>query len=95
MSDPAHISVESLATPVAWLSAAGAVQNCNQAFASWLGVSVRRLQGMPLSELDVEVGRLSEVFQQHLHDIITRNSTENNDQLFVNKLNYLAVNTDK
>lgn len=64
MSDPAHISVESLATPVAWLSAAGAVQNCNQAFASWLGVSVRRLQGMPLSELDVEVGRLSEVFQR-------------------------------
>lgn len=64
MSDPANISVESLATPVAWLTAAGAVLTCNQAFASWLGVSVRRLQAMPLSELDVELGRLSEVFQR-------------------------------
>jgi len=64
MSDPANISVESLATPVAWLSSSAAVENCNQAFASWLGVSVRRLQGMPLGELDVEIGRLSEVFKR-------------------------------
>lgn len=62
MQEPANITVESLATPVAWLSGAASVLTCNQAFASWLGVSVRRLQGMPLSELDVELGRLSEVF---------------------------------
>jgi two-component system, NtrC family, nitrogen regulation sensor histidine kinase GlnL len=61
MSEPIHDSVENLATPVAWLSASGALTGCNQAFASWLGVSVRRLLGMPLSELDVELGRLSEV----------------------------------
>ena len=64
MSDHANASVESLSTPVAWLSAAGAVLTCNQAFASWLGVSVRRLQAMPLSELDVELGRLAEVLQR-------------------------------
>ncbi len=62
MSDPLNASVESLATPVAWLSSSGTVLTCNQAFASWLGVSARRLQGMPLSELDVELGRLAEVF---------------------------------
>jgi two-component system, NtrC family, nitrogen regulation sensor histidine kinase GlnL len=62
MSDPVTSSVESIATPVVWLSPLGAVQSCNQAFASWLGVGVRRLQGMPLSELDIELGRLAEVF---------------------------------
>ena len=59
MSEQAYSSTENIATPIAWLAPSGAVTGCNQAFASWLGVSVRRLQGMPLSELDVEVGRLA------------------------------------
>ena len=48
-----------LATPVARLDAEGRVAACNPAFASWLGVSVRRLQGLALGELDVETGRLA------------------------------------
>lgn len=57
-------SIESLATPIAWLSASGAMKTCNQAFASWLGVSARRLQGLPISELDVELGRLAQIFER-------------------------------
>jgi two-component system, NtrC family, nitrogen regulation sensor histidine kinase GlnL len=64
MSESTNTHIESLATPVAWLSSFGAVTDCNQAFASWLGVSVRRLLGLPLSELDVELGRLNEVLQR-------------------------------
>ena len=54
--DPAF---DTLATPVATLDAAGRIVNCNPAFASWLGVSARRLQGMALTELDTEAERLS------------------------------------
>jgi two-component system nitrogen regulation sensor histidine kinase GlnL len=50
---------ESLATPVAQLGADGRVAACNPAFASWLGVSARRLQGLSLEQLDVEAGRLA------------------------------------
>jgi two-component system, NtrC family, nitrogen regulation sensor histidine kinase GlnL len=64
MSEPQHSSTDSIATPIAWLSPSAALSGCNQAFASWLGVSVRRLLNMPLNELDVEVGRLAEVFQR-------------------------------
>jgi two-component system nitrogen regulation sensor histidine kinase GlnL len=53
--------LEQLATPVAWLDADGRLRGCNPAFASWLGISARRLQGLALSELDAEGGRLSEL----------------------------------
>jgi two-component system nitrogen regulation sensor histidine kinase GlnL len=49
---------DQLATPLAWLEADGRLAGCNPAFASWLGVSLRRLLGMGLDELDVEAGRL-------------------------------------
>jgi two-component system nitrogen regulation sensor histidine kinase GlnL len=51
--------LDALATPVARLGPDACVHSCNTAFASWLGVSVRRLQGQPLDGLDVEAGRLS------------------------------------
>jgi len=50
---------ESLATPLAWADALGVLQGCNPAFASWLGVSARRLTGLMLPELDAESGRLA------------------------------------
>jgi two-component system nitrogen regulation sensor histidine kinase GlnL len=53
--------LEGLATPVAWLDAAGYLVGCNAAFASWLGVSARRFQGLALAELDLEPPRLAEV----------------------------------
>ena len=53
-----------LATPVARLDAEGRVAACNPAFASWLGVSVRRLQGLALGDLDVETGRLAALLER-------------------------------
>jgi nitrogen-specific signal transduction histidine kinase len=55
---------EGLATPVAWLAPDGALAGCNPAFASWLGVSARRLQAMALADLDVEVDRLQPLLGQ-------------------------------
>jgi len=50
--------LDQLATPVAWLGADGRVAGANSAFASWLGVSARRLQGLTINDLDIEEGRL-------------------------------------
>ena len=58
-SPPNPPAPESLATPLAWLDADGRVLGCNPAFASWLGVSARRLVGMALPELDAEGDRVA------------------------------------
>lgn len=58
MPNPASPDIEHLSTPVAWLDSAGRLESCNSAFASWLGVGVRRLKNLPLAELDVDAGRL-------------------------------------
>ena len=58
MTDPAR-DTDALATPLAWADADGRIRACNPAFASWLGVSARRLQGLALTELDAEDGRLA------------------------------------
>ncbi len=52
-------AVDQLATPVAWLDADGRIEGVNTAFASWLGVSARRLQGLLINEIDSEGNRLS------------------------------------
>ena len=46
--------LDALATPLAWAGADGAVAGCNPAFARWLGVGARRLQGLPLAALEFE-----------------------------------------
>jgi two-component system nitrogen regulation sensor histidine kinase GlnL len=61
MSSPEPPALERLGTPVAWLDGEGRLAGANSAFASWLGVSARRLQGLALADLDVEARRLSEV----------------------------------
>ena len=58
MTEPAP-GIDALATPLAWADADGRIRACNPAFASWLGVSARRLQGLALTELDAEDGRLA------------------------------------
>jgi two-component system nitrogen regulation sensor histidine kinase GlnL len=61
MSSAAPPELDRLGTPVAWLDANGRLEGTNTAFASWLGVSARRLQGLALAEFDLEPGRLTEV----------------------------------
>lgn len=46
--------LDTLATPLAWSDAEGVVTGCNQAFARWLGVGMRRVVGRPLLALDAE-----------------------------------------
>lgn len=53
--------LDHLATPVAWIDAEQRLVHCNAAFASWLGISSRRLSGTTLAQLDVESGRLAAV----------------------------------
>jgi two-component system nitrogen regulation sensor histidine kinase GlnL len=55
---------DELATPLAWTDASGGLIGCNPAFASWLGVSARRLLGLPLSDLDAEDGRLADLLER-------------------------------
>ncbi|HEU0154029.1 MAG TPA: ATP-binding protein [Arenimonas sp.] len=59
MSTPEPPLTDSLATPLAWATAEGRLLACNPAFASWLGVSARRLVGMGLHELDAEQDRVA------------------------------------
>jgi two-component system, NtrC family, nitrogen regulation sensor histidine kinase GlnL len=54
MPDELPVSLDLLATPVAWADADGRLRGSNPAFASWLGVSPRRLAGLPLAALEVE-----------------------------------------
>jgi len=46
--------LEQLATPLAWAGADGNVRGVNPAFVRWLGVSARRLIGLPLSALEAQ-----------------------------------------
>ena len=51
-------ALDSLSTPIAWFDDQAQLLGCNPAFASWLGVSARRLLGMSLDALDAEGERL-------------------------------------
>ncbi|MDR7100289.1 two-component system nitrogen regulation sensor histidine kinase GlnL [Lysobacter niabensis] len=53
MTAPAPDS-NSLTTPLAWADAAGVILGANPALARWLGVSSRRLPGVPLAALEVD-----------------------------------------
>ncbi|HSR66025.1 MAG TPA: histidine kinase dimerization/phospho-acceptor domain-containing protein, partial [Xanthomonadaceae bacterium] len=46
--------IDALGTPIAWASADGCLSGGNPAFARWLGVSARRLPGVPLAALEVD-----------------------------------------
>jgi two-component system nitrogen regulation sensor histidine kinase GlnL len=50
--DPVFAALDLLATPVAWAAPDGQLRGANQAFARWLGVSGRRLPGLPLAALE-------------------------------------------
>ncbi|MDQ3510843.1 MAG: hypothetical protein M3414_03975, partial [Pseudomonadota bacterium] len=60
---PAPPELEALTTPLAWAGSDGAISGCNQAFARWLGVGMRRLHGRQLKELDSD-GRVAEALDK-------------------------------
>lgn len=53
-------SLDALLTPVAWATADGHLQGSNAAFARWLGVSGKRLSGLPLVALEIEGDALAQ-----------------------------------
>lgn len=57
-------SFDVLATPIAWCDAEGRVMGGNLAFARWLGVSQRRLAGVPLVAFEVEGQRLARMLAE-------------------------------
>ena len=52
VADP--LPTSTLSTPVAWTDADGRVAGANLAFARWLGVSAKRLAGVPLAAFEFE-----------------------------------------
>jgi two-component system, NtrC family, nitrogen regulation sensor histidine kinase GlnL len=54
MADALPTAFHSLATPVSLVDADGRLTAANLAFARWLGVSGRRLPGLPLAALEIE-----------------------------------------
>lgn len=47
-------SFDALTTPLAWADAAGRIEGANAAFARWLGVSGKRLPGLPLAAFELD-----------------------------------------
>ena len=47
-------AIDALTTPVAWATVGGQIEAGNDAFARWLGVSSKRLPGLPLAALEYE-----------------------------------------
>ena len=61
MAGPA---LDALDTPVAWTDGDGRLLGGNPAFARWLGVSARRLPGLPLAALEVDGDGLARALAQ-------------------------------
>ncbi|MFC5570885.1 nitrogen regulation protein NR(II) [Lysobacter yangpyeongensis] len=61
MSEQAAPPLDQLTTPLGWADAAGVLLGGNAALARWLGVSSRRLPGVPLAALEVDGEMLARV----------------------------------
>ena len=59
----AEPALDALTTPVAWAGADGRIAGSNGACARWLGVSGRRLLGLPLAALEVEGDALARLLE--------------------------------
>jgi two-component system nitrogen regulation sensor histidine kinase GlnL len=57
-------ALDQLATPVLWLDADGRIAGANPACARWLGVSLRRLPGLPLAALETEGDALARILAE-------------------------------
>ena len=54
-------TLDALATPIAWAASDGRIESGNGAFARWLGVSGKRLLGLPLAALEFEGTMLAQL----------------------------------
>lgn len=68
MSDSAVPELDHLTTPVAWADADGTILGGNAALARWLGVSARRLPGVPLAALEVDGDALARVLAKSANE---------------------------
>lgn len=68
MPAPLTPDFDSLVTPVAWADAEGVIVGGNLACARWLGVSPRRLPGVPLAALEVDGNMLARVLAEPAAD---------------------------
>jgi two-component system, NtrC family, nitrogen regulation sensor histidine kinase GlnL len=57
-------ALDALVTPVAWAGPDGRLRGANTAFARWLGVSGKRLVGMPFPALESEGAELTRLLDQ-------------------------------
>ena len=61
---PVEDPYDRLVTPLATVGGDGRIDDCNAAFARWLGVSVRRLRGLPLAALEAEGDALQRAMER-------------------------------
>lgn len=62
--------LENLSTPVAWADPGGTLAGVNPAFARWMGISARRLQGQPLAALEMEGEALARFLENGERDVL-------------------------
>lgn len=62
--------LDALATPVLQLDVTGSIRNANRAAGQWLGVSRRRLIGLPASALERDTQRLASALEQAAGDAL-------------------------
>lgn len=67
MPDSPAPELDHLITPVAWADAGGTIVGGNVAMARWLGVSGRRLPGVPLPALEVDGDALARMLAASAH----------------------------
>lgn len=64
MTDAGAPTLDTLVTPLAWTDAAGVLLGGNPALGRWLGVSSRRLPGVPLAALEVDGDMLARALRE-------------------------------
>lgn len=70
MSGMALPALDLLSTPVAWADPQGRTVGLNAAFARWLGISVRRLIGLPLAALELDGNAMARFLDNSGRDVL-------------------------